>query len=33
VQDKNRKIEFSPGTPVGVVIDRMIAILRDAARK
>ncbi len=33
VRDKNRKIEFSPGTPAGTVIDRMIAILQDAARQ
>jgi hypothetical protein len=31
--DKNRKTEFSPGTAVGVVINRMIAILQEAARK
>lgn len=33
VRDKNRKTEFPTGTPVGAVIDRMIAILQDAARK
>jgi hypothetical protein len=33
VQDKNRKTEFSPGTPVAVVVDRMIATLQDSARK
>jgi hypothetical protein len=32
VRDKNRKTEFPSGTPVGEVIDRMIAILQDAAR-
>lgn len=33
VQDKNQKIEFLPGTPVDDVIDRMIAILQEEARK
>jgi hypothetical protein len=31
-EDPDRKIEFPPGTTVDVVIDRMIAILQDAAR-
>jgi hypothetical protein len=33
VRDKDRKTEFLPGTPVAVVIDHMIEILQDAARK
>jgi len=33
VQDQNQKIQFPPGTAVGDVIDRMIAILQGAARK
>jgi hypothetical protein len=32
VEDQNQKIEFPPGTKVDAVIDRMIAILQDAAR-
>jgi hypothetical protein len=32
-EDPNQKTNFPPGTPVGDVIDRMIAILQDAARK
>jgi hypothetical protein len=31
-QDPQQKIEFPPGTSVDAVIDRMIAILQDAAR-
>jgi hypothetical protein len=31
VRDEEQKIEFPPGTSVDVVIDRMIAILQDAA--
>jgi hypothetical protein len=33
VQDLDRKIEFPPGTTIDDVIDRMIAILQDAARR
>jgi hypothetical protein len=33
VRDKSRKIEFLPGTPVSVVIDRMIEVLQGAARQ
>jgi hypothetical protein len=33
VRDKNRKTEFPTGTSVGAVIERMIAILQDAARR
>jgi hypothetical protein len=32
VRDKSRKTDFPPGTPADAVIDRMIAILQDAAR-
>lgn len=32
VEDQNQKIEFPPGTALDAVIDRMIAILQDAAR-
>lgn len=31
-EDPEQKIEFPPGTTVGHVIDRMIAILQEAAR-
>jgi hypothetical protein len=33
VQDKNRKIEFPLDTPVAQVIDRMVAILQEAAQQ
>jgi len=33
VEDPDRKIEFPPGTTIDHVIDRMIAIVQDAARK
>jgi hypothetical protein len=33
VEDKNRKIEFPVGTPESVVIDRVIAILQNAAQQ
>lgn len=33
VEDTDQKIDFPHGTPVDDVIDRMIAILQDAARK
>jgi hypothetical protein len=33
VEDPDQKIEFPRGTPIDNVIDRMIAILQDAARK
>jgi hypothetical protein len=33
VEDPEQKIEFPPGTTLDQVIDRMIAILQDAARK
>jgi hypothetical protein len=32
-QDRDRKIQFPTGTTVDNVVDRMIAILQDAARK
>jgi len=32
-EDPNQKTNFPPGTAVGDVIDRIIAILQDAARK
>jgi hypothetical protein len=32
-QDPNQMIEFSLGTPRDIVIDRMIAILQDAAKQ
>jgi hypothetical protein len=32
VADTDRRITFPPGTPVNKVVDRMIAILQDAAR-
>jgi hypothetical protein len=32
VRDKSRKADFPPGTPADAVIDRMIAVLQDAAR-
>ncbi len=32
-EDPDRKIDFPPGSAVDEVIDRMIAILQDAARK
>ena len=32
VRDKEQKIEFPPGTSVDAVIDRMIAILQEAAK-
>jgi hypothetical protein len=31
--DKDRKIEFPRGTPIGEVIDRMIAVLQVSARQ
>jgi hypothetical protein len=33
VEDYDHKIEFLPGTMVDVVVERMIAILQNAARK
>ena len=33
VEDPERKVEFPPGSTVDQVIDRMIAILQDAARQ
>jgi hypothetical protein len=33
VQDSNQKTEFSPRTPVDGVVERMIAILQEAALK
>jgi hypothetical protein len=33
VEDRDRKIEFAPGTTADNVIDRMIAILQAAAQK
>jgi hypothetical protein len=33
VEDPNKKIEFPPGATVDDVINRMIAILQDAARR
>jgi hypothetical protein len=33
VEDPEQKIEFPPGTTLDQVLDRMIAILQDAARK
>jgi hypothetical protein len=32
VEDQNHKIEFPPGTTLDAVIDRIIAILQEAAR-
>ncbi len=32
-EDPDQKIEFEPGTPVESVVERMIAILQDAAGK
>ena len=33
VPDAEKKVDFPPGSRVEVVIDRMIAILQDAARQ
>lgn len=33
VEDPDQTVNFRPGTPVDTVIDRMIAILQDAAQK
>jgi hypothetical protein len=33
VEDPEQRVEFPPGTAVDQVIDRMIVILQDAARK
>jgi hypothetical protein len=32
-RDKNQTIEFPPGTPLDDIIDRMIAILQEAAKE
>jgi hypothetical protein len=32
-RDPNHRIEFTPGTAIDTMIDRMIAILQDAARQ
>jgi hypothetical protein len=33
VEDREKDIEFSPGTTIEAVVDRMIAILREASQK
>ena len=32
-EDPNNVIKFPPGTPLDAVIDRMVAILQDAAQQ